>query len=202
MLLSASMAPPFKILSVDGGGIRGIIPAQILVAIEERTGRPICELFDFLARAVPWQEERMHMYDRTVRVPRLVARYRMGREGYVRFLLGARSISDVLRRRRIEPAKERVGLFAGVAEEVELGLAPGDAEHGDELNLVVARQRAEGDALQVVALIRKGTVVPLTVVSPVLTLDGTRLVCPGARMSSAAREQLLLGIVHQFWVIG
>ena len=43
------MAPPFKILSVDGGGIRGIIPAQILVAIEERTGRPICELFDFLA---------------------------------------------------------------------------------------------------------------------------------------------------------
>ena len=33
--------------------------------------------------------------------PRLVARYRMGREGYVRFLLGARSIADVLRRRRV-----------------------------------------------------------------------------------------------------
>src|SRR5207248_4922041 len=49
MLLSASMAPPFKILSVDGGGIRGIIAAQILVAIEDRTGQPICELFDFLA---------------------------------------------------------------------------------------------------------------------------------------------------------
>ena len=33
--------------------------------------------------------------------PRLVARYRLGREGYLRFLLGARSIADVLRRRRV-----------------------------------------------------------------------------------------------------
>ncbi len=33
--------------------------------------------------------------------PRLVARYRLGREGYVRFLLGARSIADLLRRRRL-----------------------------------------------------------------------------------------------------
>ena len=33
--------------------------------------------------------------------PRLTARYRMGREGWLRFLLGARSIGDVLRRRRL-----------------------------------------------------------------------------------------------------
>jgi len=33
--------------------------------------------------------------------PRLVARYRLGREGYVRFLLGARSIDDLLRRHRL-----------------------------------------------------------------------------------------------------
>lgn len=33
--------------------------------------------------------------------PRLIARYRLGREGYLRFLLGARSIADVLRRRRL-----------------------------------------------------------------------------------------------------
>jgi septal ring factor EnvC (AmiA/AmiB activator) len=33
--------------------------------------------------------------------PRLMARYRMGREGYLRFLLGARSIAEVLRRRRL-----------------------------------------------------------------------------------------------------
>ena len=33
------------------------------------------ELFDALAASVPWQEERMHMYDATVQVPRLLARY-------------------------------------------------------------------------------------------------------------------------------
>jgi septal ring factor EnvC (AmiA/AmiB activator) len=33
--------------------------------------------------------------------PRLVARYRLGREGYVRFLLGSRSIADLLQRRRL-----------------------------------------------------------------------------------------------------
>jgi alkylated DNA repair dioxygenase AlkB len=33
------------------------------------------ELFDALASTVPWHEEEMHMYDSTVRVPRLVARY-------------------------------------------------------------------------------------------------------------------------------
>ena len=35
-------------------------------------------LFDALAASVPWHEERMHMYDGTVRVPRLVARYAAG----------------------------------------------------------------------------------------------------------------------------
>jgi len=45
-----------KILSIDGGGIRGIIPGQILVALEaklqEKTGNPdarIAEYFDFFA---------------------------------------------------------------------------------------------------------------------------------------------------------
>jgi septal ring factor EnvC (AmiA/AmiB activator) len=33
--------------------------------------------------------------------PRLVARYKLGREGYLRFLLGAQSIGDLLRRKRI-----------------------------------------------------------------------------------------------------
>jgi alkylated DNA repair dioxygenase AlkB len=36
------------------------------------------ELFDELARVVPWHEERMHIYDSTVRVPRLLARYSAG----------------------------------------------------------------------------------------------------------------------------
>ncbi|MDB9320874.1 patatin-like phospholipase family protein [Nodularia spumigena CS-591/04] len=38
-----------KILAIDGGGIRGIIPAIILAEIEKLTGKPICELFDLIA---------------------------------------------------------------------------------------------------------------------------------------------------------
>jgi uncharacterized protein len=37
------------ILSVDGGGIRGIIPATVLVALEQQMGKPARECFDFLA---------------------------------------------------------------------------------------------------------------------------------------------------------
>jgi uncharacterized protein len=40
---------PIKILSIDGGGIRGIIPALVLAEIERRTGRPACETFDLIA---------------------------------------------------------------------------------------------------------------------------------------------------------
>ena len=36
------------------------------------------ELFDALASAVPWHEEQMHIYDKTVRVPRLLAGYPQG----------------------------------------------------------------------------------------------------------------------------
>ncbi len=39
----------FTILSIDGGGIRGIIPAMVLADIERRTGRRIAELFDLIA---------------------------------------------------------------------------------------------------------------------------------------------------------
>jgi uncharacterized protein len=39
----------FSILSIDGGGVRGIIPAMILAEIEQRTGRRIAELFDLIA---------------------------------------------------------------------------------------------------------------------------------------------------------
>lgn len=37
-----------KILSVDGGGMRGILPLEILKEIEARTGKPICEIFDVM----------------------------------------------------------------------------------------------------------------------------------------------------------
>lgn len=40
---------PYKILSLDGGGIRGIIPAMLLAHVEKVTDRPIHELFDLIA---------------------------------------------------------------------------------------------------------------------------------------------------------
>ncbi|WCR53246.1 MAG: hypothetical protein PG981_000268 [Wolbachia endosymbiont of Ctenocephalides orientis wCori] len=36
------------ILSIDGGGIRGIIPAMILSGMEKKTGKPISQIFDLL----------------------------------------------------------------------------------------------------------------------------------------------------------
>ncbi len=38
-----------RVLSIDGGGIRGIIPALVLAEVEARTGRRVAELFDFVA---------------------------------------------------------------------------------------------------------------------------------------------------------
>ncbi|MEX2644392.1 MAG: CBASS cGAMP-activated phospholipase [Acetobacterales bacterium] len=38
----------YKILSIDGGGIRGVIPAVLLQQIEKRTKRPVAELFDLV----------------------------------------------------------------------------------------------------------------------------------------------------------
>jgi patatin-like phospholipase/acyl hydrolase len=38
-----------RILSIDGGGIRGIIPASTLVALEAQLGKPTRECFDFFA---------------------------------------------------------------------------------------------------------------------------------------------------------
>lgn len=40
---------PYRILSLDGGRIRGIIPAIWLMNIEKKTQRPISELFDMVA---------------------------------------------------------------------------------------------------------------------------------------------------------
>jgi hypothetical protein len=38
-----------RILAIDGGGMRGLIPAVALAALERSTGRPVREAFDFLA---------------------------------------------------------------------------------------------------------------------------------------------------------
>jgi uncharacterized protein len=38
-----------KVLAIDGGGIRGLIPALVLAEIEKRSGRPAASLFDLVA---------------------------------------------------------------------------------------------------------------------------------------------------------
>jgi patatin-like phospholipase/acyl hydrolase len=47
--IGGEMPYKFKVLSIDGGGIRGIIPAKILAEIEKRTGKRIFQLFDLIA---------------------------------------------------------------------------------------------------------------------------------------------------------
>jgi patatin-like phospholipase/acyl hydrolase len=37
-----------RVLSLDGGGIRGIIPALVIAHLERETGKPACELFDLI----------------------------------------------------------------------------------------------------------------------------------------------------------
>ncbi|WP_243286100.1 patatin-like phospholipase family protein [Geothrix terrae] len=43
------MPQPFRILSIDGGGIRGLIPALVLAELERRTGRAVADCFDLIA---------------------------------------------------------------------------------------------------------------------------------------------------------
>ena len=38
-----------RVLAIDGGGIRGIIPATVLADLERRSGRPVSGLFDLVA---------------------------------------------------------------------------------------------------------------------------------------------------------
>src|ERR671933_2629709 len=38
-----------RVLAIDGGGIRGLIPALVLTELERRSGRRVFELFDLIA---------------------------------------------------------------------------------------------------------------------------------------------------------
>ena len=40
--------PVRRVLSIDGGGIRGIIPAMVIAYLERKMGKPACELFDLI----------------------------------------------------------------------------------------------------------------------------------------------------------
>jgi len=42
------MARVVKVLSIDGGGVRGIVPAMLVAELEQRTGRCAADLFDLV----------------------------------------------------------------------------------------------------------------------------------------------------------
>src|SRR5581483_7579184 len=46
---SGSMNPKKRILSIDGGGVRGALTACFLVKLEQQVGKPCREIFDFVA---------------------------------------------------------------------------------------------------------------------------------------------------------
>ena len=47
--MASEQTNPIKVLSIDGGGIRGIIPAILLDAFEQRSGKKPHEAFDLIA---------------------------------------------------------------------------------------------------------------------------------------------------------
>ncbi|HLG86308.1 MAG TPA: patatin-like phospholipase family protein [Alphaproteobacteria bacterium] len=49
MLQEGASQDTVRILAIDGGGIRGIIPARVLQEIERRTGKPANQLFDLIS---------------------------------------------------------------------------------------------------------------------------------------------------------
>lgn len=49
MLSTSIISKPFRVLSIDGGGVRGIVAAVMLEQLEKETGRPISKLFDMVA---------------------------------------------------------------------------------------------------------------------------------------------------------
>lgn len=59
----------FKVLAVDGGGIRGIIPATLLTHVEAETGKPIAALFDLLASATSRTRRRRFSTNRPPKWP-------------------------------------------------------------------------------------------------------------------------------------
>ncbi len=43
------MLAPRRILSIDGGGIKGAMPAAFLATVEEATGKRLIDYFDLIA---------------------------------------------------------------------------------------------------------------------------------------------------------
>lgn len=49
VIQNSDSSPWVRILAIDGGGIRGLIPALVLAELERLSRRPVCRLFDLIA---------------------------------------------------------------------------------------------------------------------------------------------------------
>lgn len=109
---------------------------QRLIDVEGRSLRVAQQRLKRQAKRLKAGEERFEAADGalTARInalgPRLLARYKMGREGFLRFLLGAHSIGDILRRQKLLSA-----------------LVQHDIEALADLTAVAAEARAARDEL-------------------------------------------------------
>jgi alkylated DNA repair dioxygenase AlkB len=85
----------------------GLFGAQPEVFVDDESGRiayypavfdprEAAELFSFLERTLEWSHETMWMYERTVDVPRLIARFEQGRERPEQLHAVQRRVEDVL----------------------------------------------------------------------------------------------------------
>ena len=50
-----------RILTIDGGGIKGVFPAAFLLELEDRLGEPIVDYFDLIAGTSTGEIGRAHV---------------------------------------------------------------------------------------------------------------------------------------------
>lgn len=90
----------FKILSIDGGGLRALVPILMLKQLEEKTGKPVHEMFDLMAGT-------------SVGGMIVSALSVKGEEGSPRFTLDEVEEMFINRAREIVPEGKKLGQFWG-----------------------------------------------------------------------------------------
>jgi murein hydrolase activator len=95
--------------------------------------------------------------------PRLLARYKLGREGYLRFLLGSRSIGDILRRKRLYTAllASEIAAMQELREKAAVAAAARDERKGAQQELAesAAAEQEKRGSLEVRVAVQRRTLV-------------------------------------------
>lgn len=103
-LTANQMARKLRVLAIDGGGLRGIFSLRLLLAIEERCGRPLFEIFDYVIGTSTGGIIALALFDRRLSIQDTIALYdRLGREAFVKKMTGTyaydhRKLENILKR--------------------------------------------------------------------------------------------------------